>query len=129
VERRVLTPARVAVAALALVLVAITAYAYVELGSGRTLAVAPDRLTLSTVAYGTFREYIPITGQIVPRTTVYLDAVEGGQVTDVYVEAGALVNAGQPLVKLKNTNLQLEVIGREAQLTEQLNNLSSTSLS
>jgi HlyD family secretion protein len=78
------------------------------------------------VAYDTFREYIPVTGNVVPRTTVYLDAVEGGQITAVHVEAGALVTAGQPLVTFKNTNLELQVIGAEAQLTEQLNYLSTT---
>ena len=128
-ERRIVTPARVMVAAGVLALLGLSGYAYVEFGLLRTLNVDADRLTLSTVAHGTFREYIPVTGNIVPRTTVYLDAIEGGQVTEVFVEAGAIVAAGTPLVRLKNTNLQLEVIGREAQLTEQLNNLSSTSLS
>lgn len=128
-ERRIVTPTKVAVSAAVLGLIALTTYGYVELSAGRTLSADPARLTLSTVAHGTFREYIPLTGQIVPRTTVYLDAIEGGQVVEVYVEAGALVSAGQPLLRLKNTNLQLEVIGREAQLTEQLNSLSSTSLS
>lgn len=128
-ERRLVTPARLAAGAALLAFVALSGYAYVGLGLHRTLDVDADRLTFSTVAYGTFRDYIPVTGNIVPRTTVYLDAVEGGPITDVYAEAGAIVEAGQPLVRLKNTNLQLEVIGREAQLTEQLNSLSSTSLS
>lgn len=128
IERRLVTPARVAAAAASAVALAVSVYAYTEFGLHRTLNVDPTRLTISTVSAGTFHEYIPVTGNIVPRTTVYLDAVEGGQVTDVYVEEGALVEGGQPLVKLRNTDLQLEVIGREAQLTEQLNNLSSTSL-
>ncbi len=127
-ERRLVTPARAVAALGALALLGLCVYAYTEYGLHRTLTVDPDRLTISTVAAGTFREYIPVTGNVVPGTTVYLDAVEGGQVTDVFVEEGAFVKAGQPLVKLKNTDLQLEVIGREAQLTEQLNNLSSTSL-
>jgi len=78
------------------------------------------------VAYDTFREYIPVTGNVVPRTTVYLDAIEGGQITAVHVEEGSLVTAGQPLVTFKNTNLELQVIAAEAQLTEQLNYLSTT---
>ena len=128
IERRLITPARVLAAAGALALLVLAGYVYVEYGLNRTLSVDPARLSFSTVSYGTFREYIPVTGNIVPRTTVFLDAVEGGQVVEVYVEAGAIVEAGAPLVRLKNTNLQLEVIGREAQLTEQLNNLSGTRL-
>jgi HlyD family secretion protein len=58
---------------------------------------------------------------LVPRSTVYLDAVEGGRVEQVLVEDGTLVEAGDPIVRLSNTNLQLEVLGREAAVTEQLN--------
>src|SRR6185503_10151568 len=126
VERRLVTPLRTAVAAGVVLLVALTVYAYLEYGLTRTLTVGAERVTVSEVAYDTFREYIPVTGNVVPRTTVYLDAVEGGQITAVHVEEGALVTAGQPLVTFKNSNLELQVIGAEAQLTEQLNYLSTT---
>ena len=126
IEQRLLTPQRAAVAVGVLLLVALTVYAYLEYGMTRTLTVGAERLTVSQVAYDTFREYIPVSGNIVPRTTVYLDAIEGGQITGVHVEEGALVTAGQPLVTFKNTNLELQVIAAEAQLTEQLNYLSTT---
>ena len=86
------------------------------------------RLTVSEVDYGTFHEYIPVTGNVVPRTTVYLDAVEGGQVTKVYVEEGAFVTAGEPLVEFKNSNLELSVISAEAQAVEQTNLLNTQRL-
>ena len=126
IERRLVTPLRVAIAVGVVLLVALTAYAYLEYGLTRTLTVGAERVTVSAVAYDTFREYIPVTGNVVPRTTVYLDAIEGGQITAVHVEEGALVTAGQPLVTFKNSNLELQVIGAEAQLTEQLNYLSTT---
>lgn len=126
IEQRLFTPQRVAIAAAALLFVALSAYAYVEYGLTRTLTVGAERVTVSRVAFGTFREYIPVTGNVVPRTTVYLDAIGGGQITAVHVEEGAFVTAGQPLVTFKNTNLELQVIGAEAQLTEQLNFLSTT---
>jgi HlyD family secretion protein len=126
IEQRLVTPARAAVAIGVLALAAVAAYAYVEYGLTRTLTIGAERVTVSRVAFDTFREYIPVTGNVVPRTTVYLDAIDGGQITAVHVEEGALVTAGQPLVTLKNTNLELQVIGAEAQLTEQLNYLSTT---
>jgi HlyD family secretion protein len=126
--RRLITPQRVIVALALLIFGAVSVWAYQRYGLTRTLSLNTERLTISTVASGTFREYIPVTGNWVPRTTVYLDAVDGGQITDVYVEEGTLVAAGQPLVSLKNTNLQLQVIAAEAQLTEQLNQLNQTSL-
>jgi HlyD family secretion protein len=128
IERRWWTPQRMAMVLGGAALVAALGYVYVRYGLSRTLTVGSERLTVSRVSYDTFHEYIPITGNVVPLTTVYLDAVEGGQVTEVFVEEGVVVEAGTPLVKLKNTGLQLEVIGREAQLTEQLNFLTSTEL-
>src|SRR5688572_5013690 len=126
IEQPLVTPQRVAIAAGVVLLVALTVYAYLEFGLTRTLTVGAERVTVSEVAYDTFREYIPVTGNVVPRTTVYLDAVERGQITAVHVEEGAFVTAGQRLVTFKNTNLELQVIGAEAQLTEQLNYLSTT---
>ena len=126
IDQPLVTPQRVAIVAGAALLLAFSAYAYLEYGLTRTLTVGAERVTVSQVAYDTFREYIPVTGNVVPRTTVYLDAIEGGQITAVHVEEGAFVTAGQPLVTFKNTNLELQVIGAEAQLTEQLNFLSTT---
>ena len=98
------------------------------LQEGRTYSIDAERVSVSEVRRGTFSDDIPIRGQVTPLTTVYLDAVEGGQVTAVFVEEGAFVSVGDPLVALNNTDLQLEVLGREAQVTEQLNNLRNTSL-
>ena len=89
--------------------------------AGRSLSVNSERIAVSEVSVGTFEDFIPLRGRLVPRSTVYLDAVEGGRVEEVLVEDGAVVDAGDPIVRLSNTNLQLEVLGREAAVTEQLN--------
>jgi len=67
-------------------------------------------------------------GRLVPRSTVYLDAIEGGRVEEILVEDGTVVAAGDPIARLSNTNLQLEVLGREAAVTEQLNNMRTIEL-
>jgi HlyD family secretion protein len=128
IEPRLVTRRRVLLGISALALAGALLYGYLEVDLGRFSVATADRLTVSEVRHGTFREFIPLTGTMVPRTTVYLDAVDGGQVTSVHVEEGELVGAGQPLVELKNTNLRLQVIAAEAQLAEQLNFLSQTSL-
>lgn len=102
---------------------------YNRYGSQAVVRVNSSLVTTSEVVETTYHDYIPVIGYVVPGNAVYLDAIVGGQVTSVHVEEGALVKAGQPLVTLKNTNLQLEVIGREAQLAEQVNSLSMTQLS
>jgi HlyD family secretion protein len=96
---------------------------------GRVLKVQNERLTVSTVSTGKYEDYIPIRGQVVPLKTVFLDAIEGGRVEAIHVEDGAEVKAGDLLIELSNTQLQLDVIAREAEVTEQQTNLRNTELS
>ena len=78
IPRRSLTPRRLVIVVGALLIVAIAIYAFIQFGRLRTLTVGTGRITISKVSYGTFYEYIPVTGNVVPRTSVYLDAVDGG---------------------------------------------------
>ena len=98
------------------------------LTGGRSLSVNAQRIQVSPVTTGTFEDFIPLRGRLVPSSTVYLDAIEGGRVEEILVEDGATVEAGQPIVRLSNTNLQLEVLSREAAVTEQLNNMRTIEL-
>jgi HlyD family secretion protein len=100
----------------------------VQAGSTATYRVERDRVTISTVERGRFEDFIPIRGTVTPLRTVYLDAIDGGRVERVLAEEGSLVTAGQPIVELTNTALQLDVIAREAEVSEQLNNLRNTRL-
>jgi HlyD family secretion protein len=93
-----------------------------------TFRVEKERVTLGTVSYGTFEDFIPVRGSVTPLKSVFLDAIEGGRVEKIFIESGAIVEAGQPLLELSNTALQLDVISREAQVSEQLNNLRNTRL-
>jgi len=95
---------------------------------GRSLSINAQRIFVSPVTVGTFEDFIPLRGRLVPRSTVYLDAIEGGRVEQVLIEDGTLVEAGDPIALLSNTNLQLEVLGREAAVTEQLNNIRTIEL-
>src|SRR5687767_7521517 len=87
---------------LALVLAAL---AYSQLALTRSITVERDRVTVSAVKRGVFNDHIPATGMVIPLNTAFIDAVEGGQISEILVEEGAQVTSGQPLVRLKNTNL------------------------
>jgi HlyD family secretion protein len=128
VKARRITPARVAMAAGVLALAGVGAWGYVRFGLQPTLAVSLERVTVSEVRQATFSDYVPVNGVVAPRNTVFLDTVEGGQVTEVAVEDGASVTAGQALARLKNTRLELEVLGREAQIAESQNYLANARL-
>jgi HlyD family secretion protein len=97
--------------------------------SGKALSVTTDRIAISTVKSGIFEDFIPIRGRVTPAKTVYLDAVEGGTVERILVEDGASLKAGELIVELSNASLQLSVLGNEARVAEQLNNMRSIELS
>ncbi|NRQ44373.1 efflux RND transporter periplasmic adaptor subunit [Rheinheimera sp. YQF-2] len=87
-----------------------------------------EGVEIQKVTYRDFAETVTIRGTLVPEVSIFLDAIEGGRVEQVLVEDGAMVSQGQPLLLLSNTSLQLDVISREAQISEQLNNLQNTRL-
>jgi HlyD family secretion protein len=94
-----------------------------------TLNVENERLTVSTVQRGPFQEFIPVMGEVLPVTTIYLDVEEGGLVEKIYIEAGSPVKSGDKILKLSNTSLLMDIMYREAELFQQINNLRSTRLS
>jgi len=92
------------------------------------LNVKTERISIATVRTGEFQEFIPVTGNIIPIKTIYLDAVEGGWVEKIYLEAGSVVEKGDKILKLANTDLFLNIMNREAELFQQSNNLRNTRL-
>jgi HlyD family secretion protein len=119
--------AGIAVAAAAVAAAAVV-YFVVSASSTKSITIARDSVTTSTVTRGEFSDYVPLRGTVTPLRTVYLDAMDGGRVETVFVEEGASVVADQPILQLSNTALQLDVISREAQVSEQVNNLRNTRL-
>ncbi|MDD9891308.1 MAG: HlyD family efflux transporter periplasmic adaptor subunit [Gammaproteobacteria bacterium] len=91
----------------------------------RTYRVPQEQLIVSTVQFGAFEDLIPIRGTIQPFESVFLDAVIGGSVDEVFIEEGAFVEAGQPLVQLSNTATRLQAAQADAGTTEQLNFLNN----
>lgn len=95
---------------------------------GQRLRVDADRLRVATVSEGDFLEYVAVNATAQPLRTILLDAVVGGQVRERMVEEGAVVAAGQPLLRLENDNLALQQMQSEAQLAEQANGIRNTRL-
>lgn len=102
-------------------------YGLLSDASIRTYRVPQDQLIVSSVEFGAFEDLIPIRGTIQPLNSVFLDAVNGGVVEEVFVEEGSFVEAGQPLLQLSNTNLRLSAAQNDTNITEQINFLSNIS--
>ena len=91
-----------------------------------TLRVNGDTLTVNEVRAGEFNDYIRISGQVVPMTTIQLSPRESGIVEEIVMEEGSQVKAGDVIVRLSNDNLDLEILNSEANLAEKENNLRNT---
>jgi HlyD family secretion protein len=112
--------------AAAIVAVLLIAIAALFLGTPeRSIRVAAVSVTVARVSQDTFHDFIPLRGKVVPMNTVYLDALEGGRVDRLLVQAGDTVTAGQPLVELSNTELELDVLDREGRLVESITQLQA----
>jgi HlyD family secretion protein len=82
--------------------------------SGKSKYNAPiDRITISEIKKGPFQEFIPVNGTVMPLTTIYLDAVQGGRVEERYVEDGAKLKKGDPILRLSNTDVELSLANSE----------------
>lgn len=105
-----------------------SAYVFLIRDNNRTMSVDAQRVTISTVKKGPFTEFIPVLGRVRPHNTVFLDAVEGGTVETVYLEAGSKVKKGDVILKLSNTNLLMSVLDNDVQINRAANELRSARL-
>ncbi|MDB5199414.1 MAG: transporter, permease protein [Chitinophagaceae bacterium] len=106
-KKRILT-----ITAVVAVLALIGLSYYFTSGKSR-LNVDVERISVSEVKKGPFQEFIPVNGIVLPVTTIYLDAIEGGRIEEKYVDDGAVVKKNQPLLRLSNTDLELSLINQE----------------
>jgi HlyD family secretion protein len=120
--------ARVAAALVILAAVALLAIRLIAGAGTRTLRIPLAQTSIATVERGVFRDLIPLNARVTPRETVYVDAIDGGRVDRVFVEAGDMVEEGQPLIELSNTNLALQVIQQESQLNQAISQLQQNEI-
>lgn len=92
------------------------------------LVVEKDKITISDIKMGQFKEYIPQTGEVQPSRTVYLDALEGGNIKRVVLESGTIVKKGALIMEISNLNREIAVLQQEAQLVESINRSRDTRL-
>ena len=94
-----------------------------------TLRVNGDTLSYGTVARGEFNDYIRVTGQVQPMTTIQISPLEGGVVQEIVTEEGSKVKKGDVIVVLSNESLDLQILNSEAELAEKENLLRNTMIS
>jgi HlyD family secretion protein len=92
------------------------------------LFIEKEQVTIATVMADKFQEFIPVDGVVYPKTTIYIDAIQGGIVEEVYVEDGAILKKGDPILKLMNANMELSFMEQETRMYDAINNLQNTKI-
>ena len=94
-----------------------------------SMTVEKERLTIANVQRGEFNDYIRVIGQVMPNRIIYMDAIEGGRVEERLKEEGAIVKAGDVILRLSNPLLNIGILQSEADLAYQENELRNTRIS
>jgi HlyD family secretion protein len=128
IEKKRWPPKRIIAVLAILALPVLVFYLIFFRDNGSKIYVNRDQVTISTVKDELFQEFIPVDGIVFPKTTIFIDAIMGGNVQDVYVEDGAILKKGDNILKLVNTNLELSYMEQETRIFEATNNLQNSKI-
>jgi HlyD family secretion protein len=90
------------------------------------LNVDTDKITIERIREDAFLDFIAVIGTVEPIQTIFLDATEGGRVEEIYRREGGMVEIGEPLARLTNTTLLLEISNAETNYTRTVNDMRMT---
>lgn len=129
IEKKSLLKRKYAGIAAGILIVAAVILFFIFRNTSSSMSVEANRLTIATVTKGEFSDYIRIVGQVMPTHIIYMDAIEGGRVEERLREEGAMVKAGEVILRLSNPLLNIGIMQSEADLAYQENELRNTRIS
>lgn len=128
IKKKIWTFKRVSLYAVGLLFITFILYSFFFADKRSKLNVDLEKITIAEVTYGVFQDFIPVTGSVLPSTTRYLDAREGGIIQSIEKETGDMVKKGDVILKLANSSLELSVLSQQASLYEQINRSTTTKI-
>jgi HlyD family secretion protein len=114
IEKKKWTAKKIIIISASALFVLLTLFTFVFGNRKSKLNVEKEKITISEVTLAPFQEYIPVTGTVEPIQTFYLDLSDGGKVLQKYVQEGAFLKVGDPIIKLDNPNLSLQVMSTQS---------------
>ena len=113
IKKKKFSNSRMALIGGGVALIVLITFVIISTSGGSKLNVSKERISMTDVKNDVFQENIPVNGIVLPITTIYLDALEGGRVEEKFVEDGAVMKKGEPILRLSNTDLELSLINQE----------------
>jgi HlyD family secretion protein len=129
IEKKKWTPRKIATIVLSALFLLFILYLLFFRDRQSRLYVNAGQLSIAEVQLDRFQEFIPVDGVVHPKTTIYLDAVQGGTVEQIYVDDGADLNRGDTILKLLNIDMELRYMDQETRMYDAINNLQNSKVS
>lgn len=129
IKKKKWTVGRISSISFGALFVSFVLYNFIFADKGSKLNVSAEKINISDVVKGQFREFIPVDGNVMPIKTIRLDAIEGGNVERKYLEGGEMVSRGDTILKLANNSLVQNFVREETQTFRLVNELANTKLS
>jgi HlyD family secretion protein len=127
-KKKGIRPKHIVYAIVALAFIALLIKVFTGMNKS-TYRAEKDKLTISAVEKGEFKDYISLIGTVEPITSIFLDVEEGGKVIEKVIDEGEMVKKGDVIIRLKNSDLNLQILNTESQLAYQNNELRNTLIS
>lgn len=128
IKKKTWTPKRIGMIVGGAAIVGLFIYSFIFMDVRSTLNVDKEKLTITTVKEDSFQEFIQETGTVQPIQTIYLDAIEGGRVEEIFIESGTMVENGDTVLTLSNSDLRLNVLQRTSSIYDQINQTRNSRL-
>lgn len=126
IPKKTWTTKRILTIAGIVAIIALIYFAYTQTSGKSRLNVDTERLSIAEIKMGSFKEFITVNGIVLPITTIYLDALEGGQIEEIYTEDGTVLKKDQPILRLANTDLELSLANQETSVFDVLTQMQNT---
>lgn len=120
IEKKKVTPKRIIIAIIIVVLFVALFFIIRGTWGNFGMSVDAERISIAEAKMDSFREFIPANGILQPITTIYLDMQEGGRIEERFVEDGAIMSQGQPILRLENSDLKLNLLNQETSVYNML---------
>jgi HlyD family secretion protein len=126
IEKKKFSLVKIGLPAGLILLISAVIYFILQNSGSSRLNIDTGRILISEIKKGAFKETIPVNGIVLPISTIYLDALEGGRVEEILVEDGAIMKKDQAILRLSNTDLELSLANQETAVFQVLTQMQNT---
>lgn len=108
-------------------LLALLTWAY-SFSTKKIIRIESNKIITGVVSFGDFEDVILQSAGVEPLNSVYVNSLQGGVVEKIFIEDGGVVQEGTPLLKLNNPAVQMNYLGQQTGIIQNISQLRSIRL-